>query len=58
MVRPNAPNAETIEHLQRKADGGTDGIHNLALSCRSCNEGRGAMNWLAYASYKAGELTV
>lgn len=53
-----SPYAETIEHLQRRADGGSDGIHNLALACRSCNEGRGTMNWLVYATYKAGELSI
>ncbi len=53
-----AATIETIEHLHRKVDGGPDKPHNVALACHSCNTERGAMNWLAYASYKAGELTI
>lgn len=49
---------ETIEHLHRKSDGGPDQPHNVALACHACNTGRGDMNWLAYATYKAGELPV
>lgn len=31
----------TVEHLKRKADGGSSRIRDLVLACRSCNEARG-----------------
>lgn len=31
----------TIEHLQRRADGGPDEIENYTLACRRCNRKRG-----------------
>lgn len=49
-------NAETIEHLRRRADGGTNRRDNLALACRECNHGRGSIDWLTYKSLKSGEL--
>lgn len=58
MTKPQnraSPTSETIEHLQRKCEGGKNGKHNLALACHACNTQRGAMNWLVYATYKAGE---
>lgn len=42
----------TIEHLRRRADGGTDRIGNLALACLRCNTTRGKMNWLEFATLK------
>ncbi|MBZ9659824.1 HNH endonuclease [Mesorhizobium sp. ESP-6-4] len=61
MVRATGPgrisdDAETIEHLRRKCDGGTDDLDNLALSCHGCNYGRGLTDWLTYTSYRRGEL--
>jgi 5-methylcytosine-specific restriction endonuclease McrA len=51
-------NSETLEHLRRKANGGSDGFDNLALACRDCNVGRGNLDWLTYKSMKMGELGV
>jgi len=31
-------NSATIEHLQRKADGGGNCKNNLVLACRDCNQ--------------------
>lgn len=31
------PREATIEHLKRKADGGTNRLENLSLACRECN---------------------
>lgn len=53
--RPPA-NAETLEHLRRRSDGGKSNYDNLALACYSCNVGRGATDWLTYKSLKMGEL--
>lgn len=50
------PQAATIEHLKRRADGGTHGLHNKAVACHSCNTGRGATDWLTYKSIKMGEI--
>lgn len=48
------PNSETLEHLRRKADGGTNHPDNLALSCRECNIGRGSLDWLTYKTIRSG----
>lgn len=61
MTPPTTPKAsitttETIEHLRRKSEGGTDRKDNLALACYDCNTNRGGMDWLTYASYRRGEL--
>ena len=48
--------SETLEHLRRKEDGGTNHYDNMALACFECNTGRGAVDWLTYTSYKRGEL--
>lgn len=48
--------AETIEHLRRIIEGGTDRHDNLALACFRCNTERGGMDWLTYTSYRRGEL--
>ena len=39
---PRNPREATIEHLKRKADGGTNRLENLALACRECNMAREA----------------
>ena len=31
----------TIEHVKRRADGGTNELINLKLACKDCNSGRG-----------------
>jgi 5-methylcytosine-specific restriction endonuclease McrA len=51
------PDAATIEHLRRRADGGSNAPHNLAMACKRCNQERGAMNWLTYATFRRGEFT-
>lgn len=51
------PTSETIEHIQRKQDGGTNRIGNLALACFECNFQRGSMDWLTYKSWRMGELS-
>lgn len=63
LTKPgNAPkggfprNAETLEHLRRKQDGGRVTNDNVALACIECNQGRGNMDWLTYTSYRRGEL--
>ncbi|WP_246590409.1 MULTISPECIES: HNH endonuclease [Rhizobium] len=50
------PNAETLEHLRRRADGGRNNRDNIALACKRCNEERGGMDWLLYTSYRRGEI--
>lgn len=52
------PKLATFEHLHRKSEGGTNRISNLALSCHSCNMGRGQVDWMTYKSYMMGELYV
>lgn len=41
-------NSATIEHLQRKVEGGGNGRANLVLACRTCNERRGERDWREY----------
>lgn len=50
------PLDETLEHLRRKSEGGTDDLDNLALACNECNVGRGHMDWLTYKSFRMGEF--
>ncbi|MBY3225247.1 HNH endonuclease [Rhizobium laguerreae] len=50
------PDAATIEHLQRQADGGSDHPDNIAMSCKECNDGRQEIDWLTYRSLKRGEI--
>ncbi|MCA1365896.1 HNH endonuclease [Bradyrhizobium sp. BRP14] len=49
-------NAETIEHLERRADGGSKRRDNVALACLRCNRERGAMDWLTYTTWRRGEF--
>lgn len=46
---------ETLEHLRRKSDGGTNAIDNMALACATCNQSRGGLDWLTYKTMKMGE---
>lgn len=38
----------TLEHVVRKADGGTDDLDNLAMACADCNERRGDVDAYQY----------
>nr|WP_240543070.1 HNH endonuclease [Sinorhizobium meliloti] len=50
------PYAATLEHLQRRADGGTGHPSNLAMACKRCNNTRGERDWLSYASWRRKEF--
>ncbi|TIN10363.1 HNH endonuclease [Mesorhizobium sp.] len=47
--------AETLEHLDRRTDGGSNARDNIALACYRCNSGRGDVDWLTYTTIKRGE---
>lgn len=49
------PDSETLEHLDRRADRGTNNRGNIALACHDCNTGRGSIDWLTYTTIKRGE---
>jgi len=48
IVKDQHPRMATIEHLQRRADGGSSRLDNLALACRTCNAARGPESWVEY----------
>lgn len=48
---------ETLEHLKRQVDGGTNEPGNLALACLGCNMSRGNLDWCTFKSLKQGELS-
>jgi 5-methylcytosine-specific restriction endonuclease McrA len=48
--------SETIEHLDRRADGGRNDRGNIALACFACNSGRGSVDWFTYATIRRGEI--
>lgn len=54
--RRQHPKAQTLEHLMRRAEGGTDHPDNKALACFECNSERGETDWLTYKSIKMGEF--
>ena len=54
--RRRPDNAETIEHLRRRSDGGRNNRDNIALACKRCNQERGAMDWLTYTTWRRGEF--
>jgi hypothetical protein len=33
-----------VEHLQAKANGGTDRVSNLCLACAPCNQAKGTLD--------------
>ncbi|WKL30075.1 HNH endonuclease [Sinorhizobium meliloti] len=35
----------SVEHLHRRADGGTSHWSNLAMACKRCNNSRGERDW-------------
>jgi len=50
--RPDGhPQLATLEHLNRRANGGANHPDNLALACFPCNAGRGQIDWLTYKSW-------
>lgn len=51
-VHFNKSNRATVEHLQRRVDGGLNTPDNRAIACKPCNNDRGATNWLEYATLK------
>lgn len=53
-----SPNLATVEHVRRKADGGTNELRNKALACYRCNTERGEIDWLTYTSYRRGEIYI
>ena len=48
--------SETIEHLDRRVDGGRNDRGNIALACYACNTGRGSVDWFTYATIRRGEI--
>ncbi len=48
--------SETLEHLNRRSEGGRDDRGNVALACHACNTGRGSIDWLTYTTIKRGEI--
>ena len=53
--RPNGHHEKaTLEHLRRRADGGTNHPDNLALACYPCNAFRGKTDWLSFKTFMAG----
>lgn len=44
------PNEVTRDHLTPKSAGGRTHEHNLVISCRPCNERKGALSLEAYRS--------
>ncbi|TIV98867.1 MAG: HNH endonuclease [Mesorhizobium sp.] len=49
------PDSETIEHLNRREEGGGNERDNIALACHACNTGRGDVDWLTYTTIRRGE---
>ncbi|WP_245482255.1 HNH endonuclease [Mesorhizobium sp. M4A.F.Ca.ET.020.02.1.1] len=49
------PDSETLEHLDRRTDRGSNDRGNIALACYRCNTGRGDVDWLTYKSIRRGE---
>jgi 5-methylcytosine-specific restriction endonuclease McrA len=45
-----------VEHIQAKANGGTDRISNLCLACDSCNKAKGTQDIRVFLTEKPGLL--
>jgi 5-methylcytosine-specific restriction endonuclease McrA len=43
ITKPNKSNSATLEHIIPRANGGTDDLDNLAMSCNKCNGKRGIL---------------
>lgn len=46
----------TLEHLRRKADGGTNHPDNVAIACWQCNNERGDLTWVEFKTLKTQRL--
>ena len=44
-LSPCADLYPTVEHVVRRADGGSSAMHNLVLACRQCNNERHQAGW-------------
>jgi 5-methylcytosine-specific restriction endonuclease McrA len=44
-TRPCNDSHPTVEHVIRRADGGTNKFDNLRVACRRCNNGRHNRKW-------------
>lgn len=42
---PLASQMATVEHVKRRADGGTNDLENLKLACMDCNTRRGTLSY-------------
>lgn len=42
----------TLEHLRRKVDGGRLSPDNVALACWPCNNQRGDLSWVEFATLR------
>ncbi len=49
------PTTATVEHLTRKADGGTNDPDNLVMACSRCNSTRGKTDWRDWLNAKEAE---
>jgi 5-methylcytosine-specific restriction endonuclease McrA len=48
----------TRDHIRPRALGGTDYLHNLVLSCGSCNSGKGATNLADFSIERSKEYAL
>jgi 5-methylcytosine-specific restriction endonuclease McrA len=48
--------SETIEHLNRRTDGGGNERDNIALACHECNSTRGNVDWLVWKTLRSGDV--
>lgn len=50
VTNPNLPQISplrsTVDHLIRRADGGSNDMENLVVACRQCNSSRHGPNWI------------
>lgn len=42
-----------LDHLEAEAEGGQGEAHNLVLSCRRCNRGKGTRHWFDFLTSRA-----
>lgn len=52
VFRANSPNQATIEHVQERKYGGSDGRENLVVCCLSCNQHRNDLRLSAEGYYR------
>lgn len=53
-VRSVKHRVATLEHLVRRADGGTRHRFNIALACQFCNSKRQETSWVLFKSERMG----